>query len=223
MKIQICAVLSHDCFCREFTYFFGIQFSKASKCVGVHKRKNMRYVHELYLLGVKIGRDLKVQIQSDENLDFCDAFLSRTRTSQDMWFGSWQGLNWLGADWLIENQSYNHQRLHEEAHTVNFFTASCWGNFMSAMWFGRGQALDWLVEDAGSQPPIPSSQTSCAADHPRPKCLPMPKLCTPRPPPKNCRLSRKLNLFQKIINCVNKFSMFSSSREGCCILMKRHQ
>ena len=46
-------------------------------------------------------------------------------------------------------------------------TVPYWGNFLSAMWFGRGQALDWLVEDAGSQPPTPSSQTSCAGRPPK--------------------------------------------------------
>ena len=43
MKILIYAVLSRDRFCRKFTHFFGVQFSKASKCVGVQKWTNMRY------------------------------------------------------------------------------------------------------------------------------------------------------------------------------------
>ena len=42
-KILIYAVLSRGSFCCEFTHFFGVQFSKASKCVGVQKRTNKRY------------------------------------------------------------------------------------------------------------------------------------------------------------------------------------
>ena len=45
MKILIYAVLSRDRFCRKFMHFFGVQFSKASKCVGVQKWTNMRYAH----------------------------------------------------------------------------------------------------------------------------------------------------------------------------------
>ena len=45
MKILIYAVLSRDRFCRKFTHFFIVQFSKASECVGVQKWTNMRYVY----------------------------------------------------------------------------------------------------------------------------------------------------------------------------------
>ena len=43
----------------------------------MQKGTNFDIVHELYLLGVEMGKDLRFQIQTPEKLDLCDAFLSR--------------------------------------------------------------------------------------------------------------------------------------------------
>ena len=46
------AVLSRGSFGRKFTHFFGVQFSKTSKCVGVQKRTNMRYVRTISTIAI---------------------------------------------------------------------------------------------------------------------------------------------------------------------------